>query len=172
MGLNSQSVQMILKDQVVLKLQALNLAGDNTLGILPANIQSQEVYDESNLDMPALVVTTQNEKVIPANNTGDTERQDYWFPLWIILADHESEREQSREGDYQEWYFKIKDRFDQKGPQLPPGAQGLQMPLLNPWSINWCVVDEDAKFTNRPDAYQKIKLAMHLKFWVMRSRQA
>jgi hypothetical protein len=168
--LNEQTVYMNLKDQVVQKIKQLNLVGDATIGVLAPNIQSQNSYDESNLNCPAVVVTTQGEKRVQFNSS--TEHQDYWFPVWVLIADHQSGREQTTEGDYQAWYETIRNRFDQKGPQLPPGAQGLQMPLLNPWWINWCLVDEDAKFSARPDAYQMLKLSMHLRFWLRRVRQA
>jgi hypothetical protein len=159
---NSDALYMALKREVVKQIKELRLTGDVSGVTLLDKVYDPMVVDKSAVEYPCVIVTSEGEREDIAPG-GTTELEFWWYPLWVILCDEESQRDGSREGDYQAWRYKIWRRFNNRRPTFT---------LPSPWSANWGLVTPDAVMPGLRNiqAYQNIVSPMHIKFQILEPR--
>lgn len=148
---NIDTLYLAIKNAVVQRIQGLNLQGDQEGFGIGDKVYSTMVSDESNIAFPCVVVTTEGERVTPMGGT--TEHFYYLFPVRVLVVDHESQRQNDREADYQSWNYAINFAFMNK-----------QLAGVN--EVQRCLVDPGVNFGVRPAKYQYLASALLLRFFV------
>ncbi len=124
---------------------------DNTFAL--AGVYDQALLDDSGLTMPAVVVTSERQKVelLP----GDTEwfHRIYWFPCLIV--DRAGPRDPTKQGQYESWTHEVLTLFHQNRNTI------RQIP-----GCFWTEAKEENSFEPEHPKFQWIQQALQLGFWV------